>query len=166
MSSPVTDGLRNQNDEMRQKARFYAGCALHHMMQSGPKTLRTSSYDEVRKTQVFPSFFSALNHFVISSRAKGKAARTGHGPKRGPLASRPQKTPPPQKRRSRLPPRSVLNGPHRGPGPRIECPGTGRGRALAVSTGAAVAAAPKRGLSSPVTDGLREENGTVGLKPA
>ena len=71
-------------------------------MQSGPKTLRTSSYDEVRKTQVFPSFFSALNHFVISSgagissRAKGKAARTGHGPKRGPLASRPPQTPPPE----------------------------------------------------------------------
>ena len=100
--NPLPPGLRNGNDEMRQKARFYARCALHHMMQSGPKTLRTSSCDEVRKTQVFPSFFSALNHFVISSRAgissraKGKAARTGHGPKRGPLASRPQKTPPPQ----------------------------------------------------------------------
>ena len=72
------------------KPGFMRACALHHMMQSGPKTLRTSSYDEVRKTQVFPSFFSALNHFVISSRAKGKAARTGHGPKRGPLVRRPQ----------------------------------------------------------------------------
>ena len=103
-------------------------CALHHMMQSGPKTLRTSSCDEVRKTQVFPSFFSALNHFVISSRAgissraKGKAARTGHGPKRGPLASRPQKTPPPQ--------------------------------------------SGVRDLSAQALGGLREGNGTVGLKPA
>ncbi len=59
------------------------------------------------------------------------------------------------KRRSRLPPRSVLNGPRRGPGPRLESagtaprlenPGTGRGRASAARTGAAVAAAPKREL--------------------
>ena len=80
-------------------------------------------------------------------------------PKRGPLASRPPQTPAPlsaglgcrlgcclpvadAQHRPKWQRRPVLNGPHRGPGPRLESPGTGRGRALTVSTGAAVAAAP------------------------
>ena len=70
-----------------------------------------------------------------------KLLRFSPKPKRGLVSQRPSASSAALKRRARL-----------------ECPGTGRGRALAVSTGAAVAAAPKRDLSSPVTDGLRNQN--------